>query len=259
MTTYMRTASFINFMKDNSDSVYKICISACLNGTASWTQMRGKLFWMNLFIMNEVDLLHHKPAIQHRPIMPKSHCCSGTKYTRMLIQNQYKRTTQNYIQNHERQLNVFKKKYMYCNLWRKTCNKTTRMLAVLERLDNGFQWINPLLETSWFPLRVLEPFLHAAQLVTSIGQFTLDDSWTVTCVVWVVFLYNIHIQAFHLISKFWCLGLLYRLVITIHQRFMRVMSYVGCILFLLTLKYINNKEMKSISNVCLHTLFSQKT
>ena len=47
------------------------------------------------------------------------------------------------IQNHERQLNVFKKKYMYCNFWRKTYNKTTRMLAMLKRLDNGFRLINP--------------------------------------------------------------------------------------------------------------------
>ena len=43
------------------------------------------------------------------------------------------------IQNHKRQLNVFKKKYMNCNFLRKTYNKTTKMLAVLKRLDNGFQ------------------------------------------------------------------------------------------------------------------------
>ena len=51
------------------------------------------------------------------------------------------------------------------------------MLAVLKRLDNGFQWINPLMEMSWFLLCVLM-FLYTAQLiVTCIGQFTLWSFW----------------------------------------------------------------------------------
>ena len=80
------------------------------------------------------------------------------------------------IQNHERQkstcIAIFEEKPITkpqeCLLsWRDVTTVSNESTRLWRRLDF-----------------CCEPFLHTAQLVTCIGQFTLDASWTVTCVVY---------------------------------------------------------------------------